>query len=131
MSVLCAICRDCEYNIKIQQMTLKQQMTFKQQTRLIYSTFLFTKYKQAFTHSLTGPHSSRAVAPAFHTTRSLARLQDVATGTPVLDLIWLIHEERGRPLGRFQDVGIRRFMDVSLHNLWAMLHGTSAGRRTT
>jgi len=63
----------------------------------------------------------RAVAPALHTTRSLARFQEVATGTPVLDLIWLIHEERGRPLGRFQDVGIRLFMDVSLHiNLVAL-----------
>jgi len=49
----------------------------------------------------------------------------------VLDLIWLIHEVRGRPLGRFQDVGIRCFMHVSLHILRAMLQGTSAGRRAT
>jgi len=43
-----------------------------------------TNYRSCsnFTHSLTGPHSSRAVAPAFHTTRSLARLHEVATGTP-------------------------------------------------
>jgi len=64
----------------------------------------------------------RAVKPAFHTTRSLARLHEVATGTPVSDLIWLIHQVRGRPLGRFQDVWIRRFMDVSLHILRAMLN---------
>jgi len=37
---------------------------------------------------------------------------------------------RGRPLGRFQDVRIWRFMDVSLHILRAMWQGTSAGRQT-
>jgi len=50
---------------------------------------------------------------------------------PVSDLIWLIHEVCGRLLGRFQDVEIRCFLDVSLHILRAMLQGTSAGRQTT
>jgi len=82
------------------------------------------------THSLTGPRSSwKPLRPP--STWSLARFQEIATKTPVLDLIWLMHQKRGRPLGSFQDVRIRSFMDVSLHNLRAMLQETSAGRQTT
>jgi len=46
-----------------------------------------------------------------------ARLSHITITRPVSDLSWAVHEERGRPLGRFYVGGIRWLIDLSVHIL--------------
>jgi len=57
-------------------------------------------------------------------------IQDVAIGTPISFLTWLIHEVCGRPLGLRQPTRTRQFMEMSLLNPSIALHGTVEGSRT-
>jgi len=82
-------------------------------------------------------HSLNRVAPvavvsALHTSRSLARIQAVAPGTPVSDLSWAIHEGRKRWTlpGAIPCTGYTAAHGhVSAHPEDHMLLGTYAGRR--